>query len=85
MPDLTKLSAAKLQALYDKRYAAVSANCTALIEAGFGNMRGSEIRAMDHPLAGEHRRVNDSFYEVVAEQDARKRWHGSLKPIKRVA
>lgn len=87
MPDLSKLSAAKLQALYDKREAACSANCTALIAAGRGMERGNETRAKAalpdaDALSLEYIKVRDACAEVVSEMDYRKRWHGSLKPVK---
>jgi hypothetical protein len=87
MVDVTKLSAAKLQALYDKRQAACSANCTALINAGRGMERGGEIyakgKAGADPLSIEYVETTDAVREVIDEQEARKRWHGSLKPIRR--
>lgn len=82
---IDKLSAREIETLSDKRYALVSANTRALINAGFGNSRGNEIRAMDHPLADEYRRVNDSWQEVVSEMESRKRYSGTLKPIKRAS
>lgn len=89
MPDLSKISAAKLDALYEKRQADCSANCTALINAGRGMERGSEIYAKGvagaDPLSIEYVRVTDAVREVINEQDARKRWHGSHKPIRRGA
>lgn len=85
--DITKLSAAKIEALYEKRQKACSINCTALINAGRGMERGSEIYAKGiagaDPLSIEYVKLSDAFQEVVREMDARKRWHGSLKPIKR--
>ena len=87
MTDLTKLSAAKIEALAAKRYAARSAACRALINAGFGEERHSETRkraAETHdPLAVRSVEASGACDEVWAEMDARKRYHGSLKPIKR--
>lgn len=85
MADLSKLSEAKLQALYAKRNAAHSANIKALIAVGRGMERPNEISLKTDPLSLEYVRLNTAFYEVVAEMDARKRWHGSLKPIMRAA
>jgi hypothetical protein len=82
MTDITKLSAAKLQALYDKRSAACSVNCSKLIDAGRGMERPTEIRTKTDALSLEYVALAEAFYAVVAEMDARKRYHGSLKPIK---
>lgn len=89
MVDITKLSAAKLQALYDKRQAASSINCRALIDAGRGMERGSGIyakgKAGADPLSVEYVAVTDAVQEVIAEMNARKAWGGDLKPIRRRA
>ena len=82
MTDLTKLSAAKIEALYAKRQAACSANRTALINAGRGMERGSEIRTKSDPLSLEYVVLSDAVQLVIAEMEARKRYHGGLKPIK---
>jgi hypothetical protein len=85
--DITKLSAAKLQALYDRRQAVSSVNCTALINAGRGMERGGEIYAKGvaraDPLSIEYVECTDAVQEAIAEMDARRRWHGTLRPIKR--
>jgi hypothetical protein len=89
MADLAKLSARQIEALYVKRQAACSANCTALINAGRGMERGNEIYAKG--IAGadllsiDYVRLTDAVQLVIAEMESRKRWHGSLKPIKRSA
>lgn len=88
MIDLTKLSAAKLQALYEKRSAISHATCKAAIAAGFGHMRGSEIREMAATAAApewakDYVAAHDAFFAVVDEQNERKRYHGSMRPIKR--
>lgn len=89
MVDVTKLSAAKIEALYAKRSEAASVNCRALINAGRGMERGNEIyakgKAGADPLSVEYARLTDALQEVIAEMEARKRWHGRLKPIKRSA
>lgn len=61
------------------------ATCQALINAGFGNIRMSELREMDNPLARAHIAAWDARYVFIVEMESRKRWHGSLKPIKRSA
>lgn len=87
--DLAKVSANRLQALYDWRQKACSENCTTLINAGRGMERGNEIYAKGiacvDPLSIEYAKLTDAVQEVIREMDARKRWHGSLKPIKRSA
>lgn len=87
MVDVAKLSARAIEALYAKRQAACSVNCTALINAGRGMERGGEIYtkgiAGADPLSIEYVKVTDAVREVIDEQDARKRWGGDLKPIRR--
>lgn len=89
MVDVTKLSARKLQELYDRRQAASSTNCTALINAGRGMERGNEIYAKgvagSDPLSIEYVALTNALREVLDEMDARKRYGGTLKPIKRAA
>jgi len=85
--NISKLSAAKIEVLYEKRQKACSVNCTALINAGRGMERGSEIYAKGKAgvdtLSIEYVKLSAAFQEVVQEMEARKRWHGNLKPIKR--
>ena len=87
MLDLAKISASKLEAIYAERQAACSANCTALINAGRGLERGNEIYAKGvagaDPLSVEYATLTDAVRAVIDEMESRKRWHGSLKPIKR--
>ena len=89
MTDLSKLSAAKIEALYVKRQAACSVNCTALINAGRGMERGNEIyakgKAGADTLSVEYVSLTDAVHLVIMEMEARRRYHGSLKPIKRAA
>lgn len=89
MIDLTKLSASKLHALIAKRDAAQSALLHEVIAAGYGNYRGNEIRELAKsegwPLLVEYVTACDAWYEANAELDARKRYHGGDKPIKRAA
>lgn len=91
--DITKLSAAKIEALREKRDAIDSAVGTAAIAAGMGNWRPSDRDAAlagDRPASPEElaicrdwKAAADARWEVIAEMEARRRWHGSLKPIKR--
>ncbi len=87
--DITKLSETKLRALQDKRYAATCDMTKRLIAAGHGLKTGRDLREMaksgTDPLLLEYVAVTDAFYETIEEIDSRKRWHGSLKPIKRSA
>jgi len=89
MQDLSKLSARQIEGMYEKRQAACSANCTALINAGRGMERGNEIyakgKANADRLSIEYMVLTDRVQEVIREMEARKRYHGSLKPIKRSA
>jgi hypothetical protein len=87
MRDLTRLSAPKLSALYDKLLTASLAVNRQLIAAGYGHERASETQARAQatgdPLACKSVRLQDEFYAVVEESNARKRYHGSLRPIRR--
>ena len=89
MVDLAKLSARQIEALYAKRQAACSANCTALINAGRGMEKGNEIyakgKACEDILSVEYVACTDAVQLVIVEMESRKRWHGSLKPIRRKA
>jgi hypothetical protein len=89
MIGIAKLSARKLEELYAKRQAACSVNCTALISAGRGMERGNEIYAKGaegaDSLSIEYVKTSDAVRLVIDEMEARKRWHGTLSPIKRRA
>lgn len=78
---LDRMTGSEITKAAAKAYAKVSANCTALIAAGFGSVRGSEIRGMAHPLAAEYIAVNDAWQELADEIAARKRWHGGTQRI----
>ena len=85
--DYTKLSEAPLRAAYEKALVKTSAINSKLTAAGYGNERGSETRARarstNDPLAVSYVNEMDTFQNIVDEMESRKRWHGSLKPIKR--
>lgn len=89
MTDLATLSSRKLEALYAKLQAKCSLNCTALINAGRGMERGNEIYAKGaagiDQLSIEYVKHSDAVQIVIAEMEARKRYHGTLRPIKRHA
>lgn len=86
MPDLSKLSERKLRELIDKRSAVVSARTSDLINAGRGNERCSDTRTKAEEgddLAIAWRTASDAFYEAIEEEQARLRYQGNRKPIKR--
>lgn len=89
MPDLAKLSAAKLRAEIDKRESTHSALLDETIAAGYGAYTGRQIRdiirANPWPLLVEHIAACDARDAANAELDARRRYHGSDKPIRRPA
>jgi hypothetical protein len=89
MTNLSKLSAAKLQALYEKRTALASKLCRDLINAGFGSEKHQDTRKRaaetGDALAVAYVMASDAQHECYDEEQARMRYHGSRKPIKRRA
>lgn len=93
MTDLSKLSAKKLLAEIDARSKAHSANVDSMIQHGYGHCRGSDIREFAKGssllartlLARRWVETQDARQAAFDEQDARRRYHGSDKPIKRTA
>lgn len=87
MPDLTKLSAAKLHAVIAKREAAHSELLDETIAAGYGEIRHNDIVRMARedktPLLVKYLAASDAVSEAWFELDARQRYHGGDKPIKR--
>lgn len=88
MPNLEKLSANKLAAEIEKRRQANSIGLKALIAAGYGNLTGSELDSMVEDgtasqLVIDARKASLAYAESLWELDARRRYHGSDKPIKR--
>jgi hypothetical protein len=86
--DLERMSGPKLMALHERRGAVVSDLTRELIAAGFGQERGSETRERakaGDPLAQRWVEAQDSVQAIYDELDARRRYHGSNKPIKRRA
>lgn len=91
MIDLPKLSASKLLAEIDARSADHSASVDTMIRLGYGHCTGSEIREFAKEsslltrtlLARQWVATKDALQAAYAEQDARRRYHGSDKPIKR--
>lgn len=87
MVDLAKMSANRLALEIDKRGARDSALLNALIAGGYGNTTSNELDAMVRDgkapkLVIEARKASHAYLEAVNEQDRRKRWHGTDKPIK---
>lgn len=86
---LSKLSARQIEALYAKRQAACSVNCTALINAGRGMERSNEIYAKGiakaDALSIDYVRLTDDVRAVIDEMESRKRWGGTYAPIRRRA
>ena len=93
MSDLETLSAKKLYEVIKRREARWSATLDATIAAGLGNARFSDMVefAKGSTLLGRTKIARDYLNAhrdvqlAYAEMDARKRWHGSDKPIKRRA
>lgn len=95
MTNLSELSATKLQALYDQRFEADSTVGKACIAAGLGNWRPSDrdealqgkrnATAEELSLCQQWRDASEAFFAVVDEMEKRKRWHGSLKPIRKAS
>jgi len=84
--DVKKLSAPKLEALYRQRDTVARGFVDAFINAGRGYETNTEIRESAKrgydPLALAYCRAMDEESEVRHEMERRKRYHGSLKPIK---
>ena len=83
---INTLSAAKLSALYYKRSEIDGALCLLLIEAGYGQERYADthLRAeAGDELARAWVKAWDLTQEASDEMTARRRWSGTLKPIRR--
>mgnify|MGYP001602931663 CR=1 FL=1 len=91
MTAIEKLSGPKLHALIAKRDAACSAALDATIAAGMGMMKHSDIVALSTGselvekvrLAREYLMTRAEWANAHDELDARRRYQGSDKPIKR--
>lgn len=89
--DLSKMSAKKLHTLIAKREAERGAALDATIAAGMGMMRHNEIELLaklscpeyETEIARRYLATRAAWLEAVEELDARKRYHGGDKPIKR--
>jgi hypothetical protein len=89
---LETLSAAKLHALIAKRDAAHTVLTREFIARGLGHYRSADIRAaaLDdaspaHRLACDYVKADDALYAARSELEARRRYHGGDKPIRRAA
>ena len=87
--DIKKLSAAKLEALQETRNKAFMACVDALIDAGRGQETMAETREAakrgNDPLAIAYCNALTAECDTRHEMDRRKRYHGTLKPIKHAA
>lgn len=87
MVDLSKLSAKRLDAEIDKRRIADGEGLTALIAGGYGETTGNQLDAMvkagqASQMVIEARKASHAYHAALDEQDKRRRYHGSDKPIK---
>lgn len=86
--DVTTLPARKLHDMIDKRRDASSVATKAMIQAGrsMETFRETRAKAEANPadtLAIRCCATFDAYHEAAAELDARRRYHGGDKPIKR--
>lgn len=88
MANLTNVSENMLRAMYDKRGDEWTDSLDQVIALGYGDVtfRDMEARARDgDAVAVAHLNVWRKLKEVTDEMDARQRWHGSMKPIRKRA
>lgn len=87
MPNLETLPATKLHALIAKLDAAHSALLSETIAAGYGEVRHNEIvrlaREERYPLLVEYVEAYEALQAPRSELDARRRYQGNDRPIKR--
>lgn len=77
-----QMTASEIQKAHDRAYAKQMAACRA-IPHEFGHIRMADLRNVDHPAVRAYFVASDAYMPIADEMDARKRWHGSLKPIRR--
>ena len=92
MPDLEKLSAAKIEAEYERRFEHDSKVTKACVAGGLGSWYPRDRDAAlqgDKPASEAELALckawlesSNAFHAVVSEMDRRKRYSGTLKPIK---
>ena len=88
MVDFSNVSENMLRAMYDKRGDEWTDSLDQVIALGYGDVtfRDMEARARDGDVAAvAHLSVWRKLKEVTDEMDARQRWHGSIKPIRKRA
>lgn len=91
MKDLTKISGPRLEAEIKRATTVRNMILDATIAAGMGEMRHSEIVELAKGssllskvnLARRYVEACTEFHAAHEEMDARKRYHGGTKPIKR--
>lgn len=88
MANLETMSANRLQIEIDKRGAKDREYLDLLIANGYGNTTGNTldamIRANNAPqLVINARKASHAYLDALNEQDRRRRYHGSEKPIKK--
>ena len=82
------LSEKMLLAFEAKRGEAWEASLDIAIAMGFGDWRHSDMVALakqGNSFAIDHCAAWNAYSDVLEEMHARKTYHGSLKPIKRIA
>lgn len=84
-PSLPTLTAGQLAKAIAKADALSSALCSEMIAAGRGYEKSSETRAKSDPLAVRCNAASRAMADLMAERDSRRQWHGSDRPIRRVA
>ncbi len=83
--DIKKLSSYELRLVsYKANVRLINAN-NALITAGRGKERPSEVRAKSDPLSLEYIQAEQACVDLIAEKGRRISYHGNLRAIKETA
>lgn len=88
MANLTNVSENMLRAMYDKRGDEWTDSLDQVIALGYGDVTFSDMEALardGNADAIAHMSVWRKLKEITDEMDARQRWHGSMKPIRKRA
>ena len=88
MVDFSNVSENMLRTMYDKRGDEWGASLDRVIALGYGDIRFSDMEALARDgdaVAVAHLAVWRKLKDVIDEMERRKRWHGSLKPIRKRA
>lgn len=80
---LPKMSATVLQTAHDKESATGSKITDEMINAGRGTEKPTETRTKTDDLSLRYQAHADRWRAINDEMDARRKYHGSLKPIKK--